>query len=102
MQQRMKKDKWEKIVVFENREFRIRFWYDHCDLFNTSIEEKIKIKPNFFNRKGYYFEPIQSDYWIDETTQDPIEIALNKIKKCLKTEKSLKSLEEMLDNFCSM
>ena len=102
MKQRMKKDRWEKTVVFENREFRIRFWYDSWNLFYTSIEEKINIKPNFFNRKGYYFEPIRSEYRIDEATQNPIETALDEIKKCLKTEKSLKSLEEMLDSFCSM
>ena len=93
-------------MVFENREFRIRFWYDSWNLFYTSIEEKINIKPNFFNRKGYYFEPIRSEYWINDT-QNPIKIALDEIKKYLKTEKSkteksLKSLEEMLDSFCSM
>lgn len=103
MRKTMSKDKWEKVVNLEGREFRIKFWYDHCigvPLFYTSIEEKILVKPSFFNRKGYYFEKVVSDYWIDETKQDPIELALTQIKECLQNEKELNKLEEMLDKFC--
>lgn len=103
MRKTMSKDRWEKTVVLEGREFRIKFWYDHCigvPLFYTSIEEKISVKPSFFNRKGYYFEKVVSDYWIDETKQDPIELALAQIKECLQDEKELNKLEEMLDKFC--
>lgn len=99
----MNKDSWEKTVVVENREFRIKFWYDiciGCAFFYTSIEEKIFVKPSLFNRKGYYFEPITTPYWIDETKQNPIELALLCIKECLKNEKELNSLEKMLDTFC--
>lgn len=103
MKKRMNKEKWEKIVVVENREFRIKFWYDYylgVTFFYTSIEEKIFVKPSLFNKKGYYFEPITTPYWIDETKQNPIELALSYIKKCLKNEKELNSLEKMLDIFC--
>lgn len=96
MKIRMDKDKWEKIVSFENREFRIRFWYDSWDLFYTSIEEKV---PTHFNRKGYFYRELER-YWIDETKQNPIEVVLAEIKKYLKTEKELKKLEEELDKFC--
>ena len=54
----MSKRNWEKIVIVENREFRIKFWYDSWNLFYTSIEEKITIKPAWYNRKGYYYEQI--------------------------------------------
>ena len=103
MKKRMNKDKWEKTIILENREFRIKFWYDHCvgiPLFYTSIEEKILVEPNLFNRKGYVFSTVVSDYWIDETKQNPIELALTKIKQCLQNEKELNKLEEMLDRFC--
>jgi len=100
MRKTMSKNRWEKTVVLEGREFRIKFWYDSWNLFYTSIEEKISVKPSFFNRKGYYFEKIVFDYWIDETEQNPIELALTQIKKCLQTEKELNKLEEMLDKFC--
>lgn len=98
MKKRMNKEKWEKIVVVENREFRIKFWYDFC--FYTSIEEKIFVKPSLFNKKGYYFEPIITPYWIDETKQNPIELALVCIKECLQNEKELNQLEKILDTFC--
>lgn len=103
MKQTMRNDKWEKIVILEEREFRIKFWYDRCigvPLFYTSIEEKIPTKPTFFNKKGYYFQKIVSDYWINETEQNPIELALSEIKRCLQTEKDLNKLEKMIDNFC--
>jgi hypothetical protein len=103
MKKRMKKDKWEKTMILENREFRIKFWYDYCvgiPLFYTSIEEKVLVEPSLFNRKGYIFSTVVSDYWIDETEQNPIELALTKIKQCLQNEKELNKLEEMLDRFC--
>lgn len=104
MRKTMSKDKWEKTVVFEGREFRIKFWYDHfiggVPLFYTSIEEKVSVKPSFFNKKGCYFEKVVSDYWIDETEQNPIELALTQIKKYLQNEKELNKLEKMLDKFC--
>ena len=100
MKKTMSKDKWEKVVILEGREFRIKFWYDSWDFFYTSIEEKIYIKPSFFNRKGYYFEKIVFDYWIDVTEQNPIEVALKEIKKCLQKEEELNKLEKMLDKFC--
>ena len=103
MKNRMNKDKWEKTVILENREFRIKFWYEYsigAQFFCTTIEEKILVKPSLFNRKGYVFSEITPDYWIDETEQNPIEIALTKIKQCLQKEKELNKLEEMLDRFC--
>lgn len=103
MKKTMKKDRWEKTVILEEREFRIKFWYDHCigvPLFYTSIEEKILTKPSFFNRKGYYYQEVVPSYWIDETEVNPIELALEQIKDSLNNEKELNKLEKMLDNFC--
>lgn len=100
MQNRMKKDRWEKTVIIENREFRITFWYDHWTFFFTRIEEKIEVVPTFFNRKGYVYNTICCDYWIDETETNPIERALEKIAEGLETEKELKKLEKLLDKFC--
>lgn len=105
MKKRMNKNKWEKTIILENREFRIKFWYDYCigvPLFYTSIEEKILVEPSLFNRKGYIFSAITPDYWIDETKQNPIELALTTIKHCLQNEKELNKLEEMLDRFCQV
>ena len=103
MKKRMNKDKWEKTIILENREFRIKFWYEYSvgiPFFYTSIEEKILVEPSLFNRKGYIFSTVVSDYWIDETEQNPIELALTKIRQCLQNEKELNKLEEMLDRFC--
>jgi hypothetical protein len=100
MRKTMSKNNWEKTIVLEGREFRIKFWYDSWDLFYTSIEEKISVKPSFFNKKGYYFEKVVFDYWIDEIEQNPIKLALTKIKRFLQDEKELNKLEEMLDKFC--
>lgn len=100
MKTRMKKDKWEKTVIIDNREFRITFWYDSWNLFYTRIEEKIEKRPTLFNRKNYVYNPICSDYWIDETETNPIELAMKKISDGLKTEKELTELEKLLDEFC--
>lgn len=100
MKKYLKNKEWEKIVVIEEREFKIRFWYDSFKLFYTSIEEKMPKKPTFFNKKDYYFEPICYEYWIDETETNPVEMALEKIKKCLTNEKQLEKIEKILDNFC--
>lgn len=103
MRKTMKKDRWEKTVILEEREFRIKFWYDHCigvPLFCTSIEEKILTKPSFFNKKGYHYQEVVPSYWIDETEVNPIELALEQIKDSLNNEKELNKLEKMLDNFC--
>lgn len=96
----MKKDKWEKTVIIDNREFRITFWYESWNLFYTRIEEKIEKRPTLFNRKDYVYNPICSDYWIDETETNPIELAMKKISDGLKTEKELNELEKLLDEFC--
>ena len=100
MKKRMNKDNWEKTVIVEGREFRIKFWYDSWNFFYTLIEEKVIEKPTWFNKKGYRYEAIRSEYWIDETKTNPIETALMEIKKCLNTEKELNKLEKMLDKFC--
>lgn len=100
MKKYLENKEWEKIVVIEEREFKIRFWYDSWKFFYTSIEEKMSKKPTFFNKKDYYFEPICDEYWIDETETNPVEMALEKIKKCLATEKQLEKIEKILDNFC--
>lgn len=105
MRATMDKDKWEKTLVIEEREFRIKFWYDRsfgcCELFYTSIKEKIHTKKTWYNRKGYYYQLIDK-YWIDETKQNPIELALETIKKKLNDEKELNKLEKMLDTFCQL
>ena len=105
MKAAMDKKNWEKTLVIENREFRIKFWYDRslgcCELFYTSIEEKIPTKKAWYNRKGYYYEMIDK-YWIDETEQNPIELALAEIQKRLNNEKELNKLEKMLDTFCQL
>jgi hypothetical protein len=105
MKEMMNKDKWEKTLVIENREFRIKFWYDRlfggCPLFYTSIEEKVQTKKTWYNKKGYYYQPIRK-YWIDETKQNPIELALKEIQSKLNDEKELDKLEKVLDKFCEL
>ena len=38
------------------------------------------------DKKGYYYQPIRK-YWIDETKQNPIEVALKEIQSKLNDEK---------------
>lgn len=96
----IKMKEWTKTLKLEDREFRITFWYDRHNFLWTGIEEKVARKPTLFNKKDYKYVTIRCEYWIDETKQNPIEVALREIQEHLTAEKAVEKVEKMLDDFC--